>query len=418
MFELKLAGKAFVNGRFAECEIGVSEGKIAAVGKRIGSAARALRAKARQFILPGVIDAHVHFREPGATQKEDWRTGSAAAAAGGVTFVLDMPNNKPATDTPERCQEKEKTAFEKSVVGFGICGAVHDGNLGELVALAPHIAAYGEMFLADEPLLSWKKLATAYGEIAGTGKVAITHAEDGALNALARRTLKRYDHLLARPNISEASAVRHAIDSAARTDAALHIAHVSTEEAASLVREAKGHGADVSCDVTPHHLLLTEKDARKALGKTNPPLRLEKDRAALWMALQSGVIDFVASDHAPHTLEEKSATLEDAPAGVPGIETLLPLMLTAVNRGMLSLERLAQMSAAAARRFSLNKGAIAAGRDADFTIVDLRKERRINASKFYSKAKWSPFDGWRTRGAPIHTIVAGSTVMEDGDVIA
>jgi dihydroorotase len=414
MFELKIAGKAFVNGRFAECEIGVSDGKIAAVGKRVGSAARVLRAKAQQFILPGFIDSHVHFREPGQAHKEDWRTGSAAAAAGGITFVLDMPNDKPATDTPERCHEKEKTAFEKSIVGFGICGAVHDGNLGRLAALAPHIAAYGEIFLADEPLLSWQKLAAAYDEIASTGKVAITHAEDGALNALAKRTLKRYDHLLARPNVSEASAVRYAIDSAARTDVALHIAHVSTEEAASLVREAKGHGADVTCDATPHHLFLTEKDATTlgTLGKVNPPLRLEKDRNALWSALAAGAIDFVASDHAPHTLKEKGASLEDAPAGVPGIETLLPLMLTAVNKGMLSLERLAQMSAAAARRFSLNKGAIAAGRDADFTVVDLRKERRIDASKFHSKAKWSPFDGWRTKGAPIYTIVAGNIVME------
>jgi len=420
MYELKLVGNALLSRRLVLCEIGVSEGRIARIGKHIGEAERTFVFK-KEVMLPGVIDMHVHFREPGATYKEDWASGSKAAAHGGVTLVFDMPNTMPPTTTLQRVEEKRKIAESKCVVDYRVCGGVRKGNIHELAGMAGSVGAFGEIFMCEsfgELQISKSELFEAYREIAKTGKVAITHAEDAEINMHLKEKFKKKEdpsiHSEVRPQFSEAIAVATALQLAKATGVKLHLTHLSAKESMLLVRSMRKR-ADVTCDVTPHHLFLTEENMKELgnFGKMNAPLRSREDQDALWKGIATGVVDIIASDHAPHTKEEKKKPYWDAPAGVPGIETMLPLMLTAVKRKRITLYKMTKLlSINPAKRLNLypQKGVLAEGSDADIVVVDLNKKKEIRGKDLYTKCKWTPFEGFETVGVPVMTVSRGRIV--------
>jgi len=362
------------------------------------------------LVLPGAIDAHVHFRDPGPNYKEDWASGSAAAAAGGVTSVIDQPNTVPRTQDTRSFAEKLDIARHRSLVDFCLNGG--PGNIEELAFAGA--TAIGEIFSYEHSDELLQKILLKAGQ---AGMLATLHAEDGLIiKEMTALLLDRHDaqvYSQARPAAAEARTIEKCLDWANR----LHICHLSSAQGLELVAKAKIEGKKVTSEVAPHHLMLNIKDYEKqgSYLKMNPPLRNQADNDALWQGLRCGTIDILASDHAPHLPEEKSEDIWEAPAGVPGVETMLPMMLIAVKRNLISLERLVDaMASRPARIFGLaSKGSIEAGKDADLVIVDPRSISQINADRLHSRADWTPFQG-RDAIFPQMTIVRGNVVY-DGD---
>jgi dihydroorotase len=366
------------------------------------------------LMLPGMIDAHVHFREPGFSHKETWKTGSQSAAAGGVTTVFDQPNTDPPTIDGRRFDEKADLAAA-SIVDYGINGGVTEAwSPDEL--LARPLAALGEVFLADSTgeMGIDRDLYREAVERATAVEIPVTvHAEDADL---FDESAKRRDDADAwsayRTAEAESVAVERACETARDAGAEVHIAHTSTPEGADIAAET-----GMTCEATPHHLFLSRDDLGElgTFGRMNPPLRNEARRATLFEQLVDGTIDIVATDHAPHTREEKDASIWDAPSGVPGVETALPLLLEEARRGTISYERVRDVTAAnVAEIFELpSKGRIEAGRDADLVVVDPDDSTPIRGAELHSKCEWTPFDG-RTAVFPELTMVRGTVVYRDG----
>lgn len=375
------------------------------------------------LILPGAIDVHVHFRDPGMAKKENWYTGSCSAAAGGVTTVFDHPNTIPPTIDPKSFREKRKVA-KKSIIDYGINAGVTTNltNLKDLWELGA--TAFGEIFMAESTgslNINERTLKEAFGIIENLGAVACIHAED-------EETIKKFVHMLkgnltpesyskSRSNLSEKIAVEKAIKLAPdKTN--LHFCHISALESLGIIRKAKIENKNITCEVTPHHLLLSIRDYRRLgmLGKMNPPLRDFPSQQSLWEGLNDGTIDIIASDHAPHLESEKMTDIWTSPAGVPGVETLMPLMLMAVKRNLITLKRLIETTSYnPARIFNLKKGVLAPGYDADMVIMGKAKE--IRKENMHSKAGWTPFNGMQAI-FPKMTISRGEVVFEDGQIIA
>ncbi|MDP2765963.1 MAG: dihydroorotase [Candidatus Methanoperedens sp.] len=415
--------RIFINGAIQPAEIAVDNGKITKIGKIVGTEEvnQVIDAKGA-LVLPGAIDMHVHFRDPGMKKKEDWYTGSCAAAAGGVTTVIDHPNTIPSTIDPESFKKKQKEA-KKSIIDYGINAGVTQNlkSLKELWELGA--TAFGEIFLAESTAslnVNYRTLKEALEVIGDMGAVACIHAED-------EETRKKFVHLLkgnlkpesyskSRPALSEKIAVEKAIKLAG--NAKLHFCHISAHESLESIKKAKAENTNITCEVAPHHLFLTTKDYRRlgTLGKMNPPLRDFHSQQSLWKGVNDGAIDVVASDHAPHLESEKMTDIWTAPAGVPGVETMMPLMLMAVKRNLLTLTRLIEVTSQnPAKIFSLKKGAIAKGYDADMIIAGKVKE--IRKEKLHSKAGWTPYNGMRGM-FPRMTISRGDIVFEDDAIIA
>jgi len=363
------------------------------------------------LVLPGAIDAHVHFRDPGSTYKEDWESGSISAAAGGVTTVIDQPNTDPRTLDAKSFDIKLDLAKHRSVVDFCINGG--PGKIEELVKAG--VTAIGEIFAYEHGDDQLEKILKGVQE---AGALPTVHAEDGKI---VREMTDRLKHLhepdvysRARPAEAEAAAIEKALSWTDR----LHICHLSTALGLALVRLSKKRGKRLSCEVAPHHLLFNIRDYRHkgSYLKMNPPLRLQEDNDALWAGLRDGSIDILASDHAPHLPEEKKDDIWEAPPGVPGVETMLPLMLVAVKSNLLPLERLVHaISARPAEIFGLHsKGKIEAGKDADLLLVDPRSAREIRADRLHSRADWTPYEG-KTAIFPQMTLIRGMVVF-DGDI--
>lgn len=415
--------RLFINDAIQPAEIAVDNGKISKISKIIGQKEvdEIIDAKGA-LILPGAIDVHVHFRDPGMTKKENWYTGSCAAAAGGVTTVFDHPNTLPPTIDPHSFKEKRKAA-KKSIIDYGINAGV-TANLASFKELWELGAtAFGEIFMAESTgslNISERILKEALEVIGKLDAVACIHAED-------EETRKKFLHLLkgnlapesyskSRPNLSEKIAVEKAIKLAG-DGTRLHFCHISALESIGIIRKAKIQNRNITCEATPHHLFLSSKDYRRlgALGKMNPPLRDFPSQQGLWAGLNDGTIDIVASDHAPHLESEKMTDIWTAPAGVPGVETMLPLMLMAVKRNLLTLKRMIEVTSMnPARIFNLKKGLLATGYDADMIIAGEAKE--IRKEKLHSKAGWTPFYGMKGI-FPKMTISGGIVVFEDGEII-
>ncbi|MDL2334667.1 MAG: dihydroorotase family protein [Chloroflexota bacterium] len=377
--------------------------------------------------LPGLIDGHVHFREPGLTHEETWLTGTRAAVFGGVTTVLDMPNTVPPTDSVERARAKLALADLTAYCDFGLFGLVGGSadQVGELAGsgLVVGLKTFmgpttGDLPSPDEDLLF---KALEHARVSGL-RVAF-HAEDRATIEAARSHETRTDpiaHLDTRPAKAEVRAVERIADLLRAANAMGHICHVSSALGLHTIESWRGDRVDLTCEVTPHHALL-DRDVYADYGgmaKVNPPIRGEPDESALLAALADGRIDTLASDHAPHLAADKlRASIWDVPSGFAGVETLLPLMLSAVHDGRLSLERLVHAtSEAPAKTWGLwpRKGQVSVGADADLTLVDLARAGEIHAADLHGMNNLSPFEGRATVGAVVTTIVRGQVVVRDG----
>ena len=411
---------------------------VAIAGERIvgvGSFEKARRFidASGKYVMPGAIDSHVHFRAPGYDYKEDWRTGTGSAARGGVTTVLEMPNTNPPTGTLDALKIKQGIAARQAYVDYGIYGLLDEGNIGQLEALSEAGVSGFKCFMGntfgDLPAPSDGAMLEGFEILARLGKRCTVHAENASI--MARRQAKleaagRTDtlaHLASRPEVCAIEAVSRAVIFAEWTGARLHIAHKSSADALYVLRDAKGRGVDVTVETCPQYLLLSTDDQKKIgnVMRVNPPIREPGHQEALWQALREGVVDMIATDHAPHLPEEKTrASVWQCDCGFPGVETQMPLMLTEVNRGRLSISdyvRYACANPAKAWGFA-TKGVIRPGADADIVLVDIRRKWSIDQSQLFSKSKISPWHGRRVQGGPVLTMVRGRVVMENGKLVA
>ena len=425
--------KAYLNREIVDCSIAIENRKIFKIGKeaQMPNADEKINLR-NMLVLPGLIDVHVHLRDEGKAYKEDFYTGTAAAAAGGMTTVLDMPNNNPVTMSAETLKNRMRIAKSRVLVNVGFYSEFPK-RLDEVADIVAQGAVGFKLFMARQVgglnIDDDKALQEAFTKAGEAGVPVAVHAEDKALLAANEERLKRAKRhdaaafLKAHSERVELKAVERLLEISAETGVRLHFCHMTTEEGLNTVVEAKKSGRKVTCEATPQHLFLSNVDfERSGLMLTMmPPLREERHREALWKGVVDGWIDVLGSDHAPHALSEKSAdNVWDVKVGVPGLETTLPLMLTMVRKDRISLARVVQLlSERPAEIFNLrDRGALAQGNKADLVVVNYNQKFRIDASKFQSKAKYSPFDGWEVQGKPVKTFVNGVLVMDEQEIVA
>jgi len=414
-------GTVWTPGGPAETSVGVRDGRIAAIGVA-GDAGEAIDCTGLT-VLPGVIDSQVHFREPGLEHKEDLESGSRAAVLGGVTAVFEMPNTKPNTDSAAALAHKLERGLDRMwcdhafYVGATAANAEALAELERLPGAAGVKifmgASTGDLLVSEDDQLA-RVLAS------GRRRVAI-HAEDEArmqARAGERVAGDPSSHPVWRDDESALLATRRILKLARDARRRIHILHITTPAELELIAQ---HKDIATCEVTPQHLTLAGEDAYPRLGsyaQMNPPIRSGAHRDGLWHWLNQGVPDVLGSDHAPHTIAEKAQAYPASPSGMPGVQTLLPLMLDHVAKGRTTLQRIVELTSAGPQRvFNIaGKGRIAAGYDADFTIVDLKAEWTVEDSWLASRCGWSPFTGMTLTGRPIGTIVRGRRVMWDGQL--
>ncbi|MBD3164655.1 amidohydrolase family protein [Candidatus Woesearchaeota archaeon] len=380
------SGLAFVGGKIVKKNICIYKGRIAAIADSCVSGKRGMEKIdcTGKLILPGIIDSHVHFREPGMAQKEDFSTGSKAAAAGGITTVLDMPNNRPPVLTVRELEKKRKIAKKKCLVNYGFHFGSSKDNIRE-IKKAKNTASTkifmnistGDMKIEDENQLE---------NIFRASKVIAVHAEG--------------------------SKVKQAVELAKKTGKRLYLCHISSETELRYLKRNKPK--NIFIEATPHHLYL--KSSKSPFLDVKPRLKSDKDKQALWKAVSMGLIDTIGSDHAPHTIKEKKS--KNPPSGMPGEETMLPLMLDAVNRRKMALRKLVQLcSENPAKIFGIkNKGCIKEGHDADLTVVDMHLKKKVDSVRFFTKCGWSAFNNKLLKGWPVMTIVNGNIVFDNGKI--
>ncbi|WP_420717524.1 dihydroorotase [Emcibacter sp.] len=402
-------------------DIAVRDGIIVAIGHLGNVEAEEVLNANGLHLFPGVIDSQVHFREPGAEQKEDLESGSRAAVIGGVTSVFEMPNTKPTTSTVKALKDKISRATDRMWCDFAFYVGATSGNAARIASLEkqPGCAGIkifmgsstGDLLVADDESLE-KVLSNGFRRIA-------IHAEDED-RLLERKDMAEHggvsQHPVWRDEETAIRATERILRLARKTGRRIHLLHVTTEDEMAILAANK----DIATvEVTPQHLTLSSPDCYEDLGtyaQMNPPIRDERHRQALWKALSVGIVDVIGSDHAPHEKEMKALNYPLSPSGMPGVQTLVPLMIDHVNKGNLSLERFMDLtSAGPARVFNIaGKGRLAVGYDADFTVVDLKKKWVITEDWLQSKCGWSPFTDRQMIGKPVGTFVRGNKVMWEG----
>ena len=387
--------RILIKGRVYSKNILIKKGKIAKISSKEIFADSTIDAK-NNFVLPGLIDCHVHFREPGLTHKEDFLTGSMAAAKGGVTTVLDMPNTIPPTVTLDALKQKRKLAA-KSIVNYGLHFGAANSNLEE-IKKAENIASvkvYMDYTTGDLKVDDYELIR----DVLNASPITVFHAEGenvkNALDILIKNKIKNR----------------------------IHFAHVSSEKELKYAKSGSElkiskRELQVSVEVTPHHLFMNEKDLQElgAFAEMKPRLKTEHDQKALWDGIKSGMVDIIATDHAPHLREEKERA--NYPFGVPGVETMLPLLLNAFNAGRMSLQDIIRLCCEnPAKVFGIkNRGFIKEGYDADLVICDLDKRQAVRDEDLLTKCKWSPYEGKVLKGWPLTTIVNGNVVYDKGEI--
>lgn len=372
-------------------------------------------------LLPGVIDPQVHFREPGLEHKEDLFTASCACAKGGVTSFLEMPNTRPLTTTQAALDDKLQRAAQKCVVNYGFFIGATEEVLPDLLTATPACGIKIFMGSMHGPLLVDSEAFLDQIFAQGSRLIAV-HAEDQARIRDRRQQFANITdpaiHSQIQDNQAALLATQLALKLSKKYQRRLHILHLSTAEEADLLRQDKP--AWVTAEVTPQHLLLNTDAYSKigTLAQMNPPLRSPHDNTVLWQALKDGVLDFIATDHAPHTLEEKAQPYPNSPSGMPGVETSLPLMLTQAVQGHCTIAQVARwMSTNVAKAYGIpNKGSISPGYDADLVLVDCQNYRPVRREELLTKCRWSPFEGWNLTGWAVYTIVGGQVVYDRGNV--
>ncbi|MCW3993318.1 MAG: dihydroorotase family protein, partial [Candidatus Bathyarchaeota archaeon] len=425
--------KAYINNEIVDCSLAINQGKIFRIAKEANMPKAETKIDLKNLlVLPGLIDVHVHLRDEGKAYKEDFCSGTAAAAAGGITTVLDMPNNEPVTMSVEALRNRMKIAERKILVNVGFYSEFPK-NTKETEEIIREGAVAFKLFMSeqigglnidnDHTLLETFKIISKL-------KVPIAvHAED-------KTTLKKVEDELKRDNCNdveaflkahsenvEVTAVKRLLKIAEQTNVHVHFCHISTENGLKAVIDGKKSGIKITCEATPHHLFLSVDNLRRigTSALTMPPTRENHHIAALWEGIRNSWIDILASDHAPHTLGEKKAeSVWDVKVGVPGLETTLPLLLTEVKHGRLSITDIVRlMVEKPAEVFGLEgRGCLKEENNADLVVVDLDRKYRIDASKFHSKAKYSPFNGLSLEGKPVKTFVGGRLIMDEGEIVA
>ncbi len=424
-FDLLITGGTLVNHNgIGPGDAGVKNGKIIAMGD-LGRASANTRIDATGLhVLPGVIDTQVHFREPGPTHKEDLESGSRAAVLGGVTAVFEMPNTSPTTSTVAALEDKLARAKGRMHCDHAFYGGATHDNADELAAMErlPGCAGIKVFMGASTGSLLVDDDAGVARVLAAISRRAAFHCEDET-RLQARKGLARAGDWRSHPEVRDAQAAllatKRLIALARAAGKRVHVLHVSTGEEMRFLRD---HKDIATVEVTPQHLTLRAPQCYEAMqgrAQMNPPIRDNAHRTALWSALQSGLVDVIGSDHAPHTLEEKAQSYPASPSGMPGVQTLVPVMLDHVAKGRLSLQRLVDLTSAGAKRaFGLaGKGRMAAGYDGDFTLVDLQARREVSDAMSASKCGWLAFAGRTLTGWPAATIIRGHVVMRDGEVV-
>ena len=405
-----------------ETDVLVEDGIISAIGRGLPDGKETLNASGL-ILFPGLIDPQVHFREPGNAHKEDLHTGSKAAAAGGITSFLDMPNNNPAVINAERMAAKKQRAAEQCVVNYGFFVGATPENLAEINSV-PNVCGIKVFMGSSTGDLLVHREEDLERIFANGSRLIAVHAESERQIRDNTALLQECKDVKAHPKIRDEATALEATELAVRLSLQykrrLHILHLTTEEETLLLcRLPRDH--KISTEVCPQHFTLTAPDCYEKLGtlaQMNPPLRSPRHGKALWQALKDDIINCIATDHAPHTLEEKDAPYGKAPSGMPGVETSLPLLLTRHSQGDCSLVEIAKwMSEAPARLYKMkNKGRIQVGYDADLTLVDAQLKRTVENGKLFTKVNWSPYAGMELTGWPVRTIVHGQTVFVDGQI--
>jgi len=425
MFDTIIKGGTLMTpwGR-VEADLALEAGKIADIGQFNGDQTATIIDAAGLHVLPGIIDTQVHFREPGLEHKEDLESGSRGAVKGGVTAVFEMPNTSPPTITREALAYKVDRGTDRMFCDFAFFAGAAEENIEQLPELErlPGVcgvklfmgSSTGSLLVADDETIE-RVLAS------GNRRVSI-HAED-EFRLDERQDLSHeggvHSHPVWRDDECARLATERVIRAARKTGRKIHVLHVTTKYEPAMLAAAK----DIATmEVTPQHLTLAAPDCYDRLGtfaQMNPPIRGEEHRAALWDAVRRGIVDVIGSDHAPHTREEKARDYPASPAGMPGVQTLLPLMLNHVAEGRLSLERLVDLTAHGPQRiFQIaRKGRLTVGFDADITLVDLKAKRTITDEWIESRSGWTPFAGMEVQGWPVATLVRGQTVMREDEIL-
>ncbi len=404
----------------------IENGKIESLGKDLSSEGAEIIDATGKVVVPGLIDMHVHLREPGQEAKEDFYSGTRAAAAGGFTRIATMPNTNPVVDNAALVRSLQKQAADTGVVHVEIIGALTKGQSGQELAEVGDMAEAGAVAFSDDGhyVKKAKVLLNGFDYLRAFDKVIINHdeetslVEEGFMNEGHRSAMLG---VKGRPTVAEDIAVARDIMLAEYADAKVHVAHISSGRAVDIVRQAKKRGVKVTAEATPHHLTMTDEcvDLTDSATKVNPPLRTQTDVEALLNGLKDGTIDAIVTDHSPHAEEEKDREYSQAPSGFPGLETAVGVLLTDLyHTGKIDLVTLiSKMTIEPARIFSLESGSLAAGASADITVLDLDKEWTVDAGDFYTRGTHSPFVGRKLKGKAVLTMVDGRIVMRDGKIL-
>jgi dihydroorotase (multifunctional complex type) len=422
----------FTSGRIIRGGIAIEDGKIFKIAKEVNLPIATNKIDLDGCLaIPGLVDVHVHLRGQMQAYKEDFFTGTSAAVAGGITTLLDMPNNEPVTMDSGSLKQRIKDARSNILANVGFFSAIPE-SLNEIHSVVQCGAIAFKLYLNSQiggiDIDDDDKLLEAFKEIRELGIPIAVHAEDREMINKASKTQQSLGfgginaYLEAHTPYVEIKAVKRILRLAHRSKAHVHFCHVSSDKTIFLIQEARSEGVAVSCEGTPHHLLLSSEDLRNLgqISLTDPPVRTRKVMRKLWEALRDAQIDIIASDHAPHGIREKKGdSIWNVKPGIPGLETLLPLFLTKVNERKITLTNLLRLTAQTpCEIFGLQgRGSLKEGNFADITIIDLHRQSRIDSSRFHSKAKYSPFDQWSVKGVPIKTFVNGLLVMDEGKIV-
>lgn len=414
---LVIEGKIFINGIIQECCVEIKEGKISNI-KKILKGDEHLYFK-NKLIFPAGIDIHVHFRDPGLTNKEDFSSGSTAAAFGGISCVFDMPNTIPQTTTIQTLTDKITSAKNKSIIDFGIYAGICNKNLDNIERLSKKCNGFKIYLGSSTNSLKFSKenLRETLQKISKFGKIVLFHAEDENLIFKNKRSENGIlDHLKYRPSICEETSIKDIFFYSKNLNLKIHICHISSIEGLEIL---KNKTKNISYGVTPHHLLFSTGKIThlETYYKVNPPIRTSIDRETLFNAAKNGLVDVIESDHAPHTKIEKDVIFEQAPSGIPGVETMYPLFLFLAKKDLISFQRLIYLICKRpAELLNIPKGLIKVGYDADFIVVDMKNETRIKSENLHSKCGWSPFENWRAI-FPSTLFIRGEKVIEDNEIL-
>ena len=417
------SGSCYIDGKLEKTDIGLSGNKIKKIGKIEVNSSKVFDA-ADKIVLPGIIDTQVHFREPGSTDREDLESGSRAAVLGGITSVFEMPNTNPPTSNLVEFEKKLNLAKNRMHCNYAFYFGATPKNANQLSKLKNLKGCCGVKLFAGS---STGKLLVAKEEdiekvISNSDRVVSIHSEDEEILNLRKKFIKEGDvhsHPEWRNNECAISSTRRVVKIAERYNKQIHVLHVTTKEEVDFLAM---HKKNITFEITPQHLTLYAPDCYDKLGtfaQMNPPIRKKEHYDRLWTAVKNSIVDVLGSDHAPHSKDDKYKKYPTSPSGMPGVQTILPIMLNHINNKKLSLKQLIKlMSENPCKIFGIqNKGYIKEGFDADLTIIDMNKEKNIKNEMMATKCGWTPFHDMTVKGFPIATIINGKTVMFDGKVV-